>query len=125
MLTEDERVVVHQTFRTTKAEDEIIRQKMQVLGIKKKSLLFRSLVLNGYLLMLDLPEIKEVLRLLQNLTNNVNQIAKRLNERGSIYETEIDDLKEMLEQNWNAFREILARLEQTEADSFTFWRKRK
>ncbi len=118
MLTEDERVVVHQTFRTTKAEDEIIRQKMQVLGIKKKSLLFRSLVLNGYLLMLDLPEIKEVLRLLQNLTNNVNQIAKRLNERGSIYETEIDDLKEMLEQIWIAIREILARLEQTGVGQF-------
>lgn len=112
MTTEEERWVVHQTFRTTEAEDEIIRQKMKVFGVKKKSLLFRTIVLNGYLLKLELPEIREALRLLKNLTNNVNQIARRLHEQGSIYETEIDDIRQTLDRNWDIFRRMLARLEQ-------------
>ena len=74
MMTEENNWVVHQSFRTTEVEDELIRQKMKVFGIRKKSLLFRAMVLNGYLLKLDLPEIRELIRLMKNLTNNVNQI---------------------------------------------------
>ena len=81
MMTEENNWVVHQSFRTTEAEDELIRQKMKVFGIRKKSLLFRAMVLNGYLLKLDLPEIRELIRLMKNLTNNVNQMAKEESAR--------------------------------------------
>ena len=108
MMTEENNWVVHQSFRTTEAEDELIRQKMKVFGIRKKSLLFRAMVLNGYLLKLDLPEIRELIRLMKNLTNNVNH------EQGSIYETEIDDVKQRLDQAWDILREILSRLDQSE-----------
>ena len=37
MMTEENNWVVHQSFRTTEAEDELIRQKMKVFGIRKKS----------------------------------------------------------------------------------------
>jgi len=114
MMTEENNWVVHQSFRTTEAEDELIRQKMKVFGIRKKSLLFRAMVLNGYLLKLDLPEIREQIRLMKNLTNNVNQMAKSLHEQGSIYETEIDDVKQRLDQTWDILREILSRLDQSE-----------
>ena len=77
-------------------------------------LLFRAMVLNGYLLKLDLPEIRELIRLMKNLTNNVNQMAKSLHEQGSIYETEIDDVKQRLDQTWDILREILSRLDQSE-----------
>ena len=43
---------------------------------------------NGYLLKLDLPEIRELIRLMKNLTNNVNLIAKTLHEHGSIWATD-------------------------------------
>ena len=88
MMTDENNWVVHQSFRTTEAEDKLIRQKMKVFGIRKKSLLFRAMVLNGYLLKLDLPEIRELIRLMKNLTNNVNLIAKTLHEHGSILATD-------------------------------------
>ena len=34
MMTEENNWVVHQSFRTTEAEDELIRQKMKVFGIR-------------------------------------------------------------------------------------------
>ena len=114
-MTDESKWVVHQSFRTTEVEDEIIRKKMEVAGIRKKSLLFRALVLNGFILKLDLAVIKELLRLMKNLTNNVNQMAKSLHEHGSIYETGIDDIKEQLDRHWDILRMILKKMEQTSA----------
>ena len=69
------------------------------------------MTLNGYLLKLDLPELREAVRLLGSLSNNVNQIARRLHEGGSIYETEVDDIV----QNQNKLKakmdQILLRLD--------------
>ena len=88
--------------------------KSTILVTALLSLLFRAMVLNGYLLKLDLPEIRELIRLMKNLTNNVNQMAKSLHEQGSIYETEIDDVKQRLGQTWDILREILSRLDRSE-----------
>ena len=63
------------------------------------------------MLKLDLPEIREMIRLLKNLTNNVNQIARRLNEHGSIYETEIEDIQDRQKEIWETLNGILAKLE--------------
>ena len=69
------------------------------------------MVLNGYLLRLDLPELREVSRQMSILSNNVNQIAKRMNEHGSIYETEIDEIVEKQDEIIQLIRQIYKRLE--------------
>ncbi|MBR4502271.1 MAG: plasmid mobilization relaxosome protein MobC [Clostridia bacterium] len=109
-MTKEKRLIQH-NFRTTEAEDNVIRQKMKTFGIRTRASFYRAMILNGYLLKLDLPEIRELLRLMKNLTNNVNQIAKRLNERGSIYDTEIDEILEKQEELWSVLTKILSRLE--------------
>ena len=84
---------------------------MKNAGVKNKSGFFRAMVLNGYLLRLDLPELREVSRQMSILSNNVNQIAKRMNEHGSIYETEIDEILEKQEEITQLIRQIYERLE--------------
>lgn len=110
MTTGEKRLIQH-NFKTTEAEDAVIREKMQSFGIRNRSLYYRSMILNGYLLKLDLPQIRELLRLMKNLTNNVNQIARRMNERGSIYETEMEEILEKLNELWAVMNEILIELE--------------
>ena len=107
--------MIEHSFRTTESEDNVIRQKMKAFGIRNQASFYRAMVLNGYLLKLDLPEIRELLRLMKNLTNNVNQIAKRMNERGSIYDTEIDEILEKQEKIWNVLNQILSKLESQKA----------
>ena len=102
---------IHHSFVTAEAEDEVIQKKMKLFGIRNKSTFFRAMILNGYMLKLDLPEIREMIRLLKNLTNNVNQIARRLNEHGSIYETEIEDIQDRQKEIWETLNGILAKLE--------------
>jgi len=53
---------------------------MAAAGIRNREAYLRKMVLDGYILRLDLSEVREMTRLLSNATNNLNQIAKRANE---------------------------------------------
>ena len=48
--------------------------------------------------------------LLRRSGNNLNQIAKRVNETSRIYDADIDCLKENQEKIWSAANGILTRL---------------
>jgi len=73
----------------------------------------RALALNGYILKLDMPQIREMLRLLGNMTNNLNQIAKRLNAHGNLYETEIEEIQQKQDELWKMMHQLLSILERT------------
>lgn len=107
-----EQRLVHYNFKLTQSEADVIRRKMQKLGMKNLSAYFRAMALNGHILKLDLPEIRELTRLLSNLTNNVNQITKRLNAHGSIYETELDEIQQSQKELWNMMHSILDKLDE-------------
>jgi small-conductance mechanosensitive channel len=84
---------------------------MKAFGITNQSAYLRAMALKGYLLKVNLPEIRELIRLMKNLTNNVNQIARKLNEQGSVYETEMDDIRQRLDELWDITNQLLSRLE--------------
>lgn len=91
-MREKQKRTVHCSFDVTPEEAIIIEQKMAAADIKNRSAFFRAMVLNGYLLKLDLPELRKAVRLMGRLSSNVNQIARRMNEKGTMYETEMDEI---------------------------------
>ena len=62
---------------------------MREAGTANMGAYLRKMALDGYILRLDLPELKEILSQLRYMGNNVNQIAKRANEVGVIDEMDI------------------------------------
>ena len=110
-MSEKQKRTIHYSFKATPEEDAIIQQKMKAAGIKNQSAFIRRIVLGGLILRLDLPELKNATRLMGNLSNNVNQIARRLHEGGSIYETEIDDIVERQKQLQDTLDKILTSLD--------------
>ena len=60
-----------------------------------------------YTIRLELPELREMVSLLRRSSNNPNQIARRANETGRIYETDIADVKDTLERAWDSAQSIL------------------
>lgn len=112
-MVEKEKRLVNHNFRTTESEAAIMQKKMGALGIRNESAYMRALALNGYILKLDLPQIREMLRLLGNMTNNLNQIAKRLNAHGNLYETEIEEIQQKQDELWKMMRQLLSILERT------------
>lgn len=110
---EKEKRLINHNFKTTESEAAIIQKKMNMLGIRNKSAYMRALALNGYILKLDMSQIREMLRLLGNMTNNLNQIAKRLNAHGNLYETEIEEIQQKQDELWKMMHQLLSILERT------------
>ena len=97
-------------FRVTPEEREMIEFKMAQFGTTNMAAYLRKISIDGYVVRLDLPELREMVSLLRRSSNNLNQIAKRVNETIRIYDADIDCLKENQEKIWSAVNRILMRL---------------
>ena len=97
-------------FRVTPSEHAIIKDKMEQAGILRKGDYLRKMALDGYVLRMDLSDVKEVIRLMRISSNNLNQYAKKANETGNIYLEDIRDLQQKQEELWERLNDILDRL---------------
>ena len=97
-------------LRTTKSEKNRIYEKMLGMGIRSLSAYIRKMALDGYCLNLDLPQLRRMSYLLQNCSNNLNQVAKRVNESNQLYVADIEDLRHRLDELIEIGRQILSRL---------------
>ena len=97
-------------LRITKTEKNRIYEKMYGIGIRSLSAYIRKMALDGYCLNLDLPQLRRMSYLLQNCSNNLNQVAKRANECGKVYAADMEDLRQRLDELIEIGRQILSRL---------------
>ena len=97
-------------LRITKTEKNRIYEKMYGIGIHSLSAYIRKMALDGYCLNLDLPQLRRMSYLLQNCSNNLNQVAKRANECGKVYAADMEDLRQRLDELIEIGRQILSRL---------------
>lgn len=81
-------------FKVSEHEHDLIKQKMALFGTKNQSAYLRKMVIDGYVIRLELEQFQEMLSLMRRTSNNVNQIAKRCNETRNLYETDVEDLKQ-------------------------------
>ena len=93
-----------------KEEIDRLRQRMNEAGVKNCSAFIRKMSLDGYIVKLDMDEISEMIRLLRISSNNLNQIAKKINATGSVYGAEIAEMQVKQDEIWELAKEILARL---------------
>ena len=91
-------------------DKEKIKKRMAEAGIRNMSAYIRKMAIDGYVIKLDLSDVKEVSRLLRINANNINQYAKRANETGSIYLEDIKEVQRQQEELWLLMQEILQRL---------------
>lgn len=85
-------------------------ERMEEAGISNLSAYVRKMALNGYIINLDLSDVKEVLRLLRISSNNLNQYAKKANETGNIYLEDIKELQAKQKEILQMTGDILERL---------------
>lgn len=96
--------------RVSEEERASIRDRMESAGVKNLNAYMKKMAIDGYIIVLDLSDIKEVVRLLRINSNNLNQYAKKANENGSIYQQDIKQLQNQQEEIWIAVKDVLARL---------------
>lgn len=70
----------------------------------------RKMAIDGYVVKLELPELRDLISLLRRTSNNFNQIARRVNSTDRIYADDIHEMKTMIEQTWEATNQVLEKL---------------
>ena len=88
----------------TPEEQELIRQKMALLHTRNFSAYARKMLIDGYVVHIDTTDIRAQTAELQKIGVNVNQIAKRVNATGSVYQEDIEEIKEVLAEIWRLQR---------------------
>ncbi len=97
-------------FRVTPEERQLIDRRMEQIGTMNMAAYLRKMAIDGYVVKLELPELRDMISLLRRTSNNFNQIARRVNSTDRIYADDIQEMKVMLEQLWEADNRILEKL---------------
>ena len=90
-------------FRVDEQERGLIRQKMELMGVRNMQAYLRKMAI-------DLPELREAVAMLGRYNGNINQIAKRANETGRVYDTDIQEIRASQKEIWKKIDELLTRL---------------
>ena len=94
----------------TEEEHNILEQKFRLSGKSSKSDFIRQMILTGFVFDIDFSEIHRNNYLLSNISGNINQIAHRINETRSIFQSDIDQLKKEMEKLWQLQKSTLSML---------------
>lgn len=97
-------------IRVTPEELERIKERMEEAGITSMTAYLLRMALHGFVIVMDLSDLKEILRLLQISGNNLNQYAKKANETSSIYREDIEELKSNQKEILQEMRKMLDKL---------------
>ncbi|MDR3091301.1 MAG: MobC family plasmid mobilization relaxosome protein [Clostridiales bacterium] len=98
------------TFRVTDEEYAAIQRKMKLTKIQNMRHFLLKMALEGRVIYVELDSVKEMVRLLGNASNNINQIAHRVNITDNINAADIDEIKARQDEIWEQTRKILQRL---------------
>lgn len=101
---------VQLNFRVSPEELALIEQKMAQLGTTNREAYLRKMALDGYVVRLELPELKEMVSLMRYSSNNLNQLARRAHETGRIYDADLEDISRRQEALWDGVHRILTQL---------------
>ena len=101
---------VQVNFRVSQEELELIEQKMSQLGTANREAYLRKMALDGYVVKLELEELKELVSLLRRSSNNLNQLTRRVHETGRVYDADLEDMRQRYDRLWEAANKILTSL---------------
>lgn len=88
----------------------MIADRMAEAGISNMGAYMRKMALNGYVLHVDLSDIRELVALQRRCANNLNQVAVHANTYGGIYPDEIKALQRDYADLWEPLSELLKKL---------------
>jgi len=91
-------------IKLTTEEKEIFKKKLELSKSKSMGHFIRKCVLEAPIFVIDMNVFRRLQTLIGKNSNNINQIAKRVNSTGIIYREDIEDLKK---ENDDISKEII------------------
>ena len=90
-------------------EQYILDEKFRLSGMKSKSAFLRKLILYGYVYDVDYSYLRNYNTELGRISSNLNQITKRINSTGNIYQEDINEVKELMNEVWHTQKSMLSK----------------
>ncbi len=87
-------------FRVTEEEKQMILRRQGQTNITNLREYLLKMAVDGRVINLELTTVNECGALLRNVSSNINQIAKRVNETGNVYAADMEDIKSRLDEVW-------------------------
>lgn len=97
-------------FYMSQEERALLAEKMAQAKTNNLGAYLRKISIDGYIIYLDTADIRKINRELSAISRSINQIAKRVNATGSLYEEDMAELKERMADVWRLQRRILSAL---------------
>ena len=97
-------------FWVSPEEKALIERKMAQLGTDNLSAYLRKMAIDGLVVKLELPELRELVSLLRYSSNNLNQLTRRVHETGRVYDADLEDMRQRYDRLWEAANKILTSL---------------
>ena len=94
-------------FHLNDDEQYILDEKFKLSGMKSKSAFLRKLILYGYVYEVDYSYLRNYNTELGRISSSLNQIAKRINNTDHIYQEDMDEVKELMNEVWRTQKSML------------------
>lgn len=101
------------TFRVNDAELEAINKRYAETSFRSRGDFCRYSALTVMNVEEDTEGIKQIARYIYSISNSFNQVAHRVNKGGKLYDEDIADMKERLEEVWQLLVSIRSTREHT------------
>ena len=88
-------------------EKYILDRKVELSKRKSVSNYIRTLILFGFVYDVDYSYLRQYNETLGKISGNLNQIAKRVNSTGNVYEEDMAEVKAIMEQVWKTQKAML------------------
>ena len=96
-------------FYLSDDEQYILTAKFKASGMKSMSAFLRKLILYGYVYDVDYSYLRNYNTELGRISLSLNQIAKRVNSTGNIYQDDMNEVKELMNKVWHTQKSMLSK----------------
>jgi alpha/beta superfamily hydrolase len=97
-------------FMVTETERDMIYKRMEQAGVKNLRAYLLKMAIDGQIVRIELDSVKEMTRLLGNATNNINQIARRVNQSGDFYDADLDEIRARVDDIWAQTKVVMRKI---------------
>lgn len=108
-MSKKRRRPIHLHIMVSEEELALIHERMAEAGVCNMGAFARRMILNGYVLHVDLEPVRELVSLQRRCSNNLNQVAIHANTYG-IYPEEIKALQKDYAALWGPLSELIKKL---------------
>ena len=82
----------------------VVRHKMNQLGTRNFGAYARKMLIDGYIIKVEYTEQKKLAAAVSRAASNINQICRRINSTGHVYEDDVAELKARQAEIWELLK---------------------